>query len=74
MMLSLVVPCYNERENVRSFYNACITAFEGSFFSYEIIFINDGELVAVGNHEYLLEHCPEYQRTVELQRLEDERK
>ena len=42
MMLSLVVPCYNEGENVRSFYNACITAFEGSFFSYEIIFINDG--------------------------------
>ncbi len=42
MLLSLVVPCFNEGENVRSFFDACINAFEGKISSYEIIFINDG--------------------------------
>ncbi len=38
----------------------------------KIIFIDDGELVAVGRHEELYESCPDYRRTVDLQRLEDE--
>ncbi len=42
MLLSLVVPCFNEGENVRSFFDACTAAFEGRISSYEIIFINDG--------------------------------
>ena len=40
----------------------------------KILFLDDGALVAVGTHEQLLESCPEYRRTVELQRLEDEEK
>ncbi len=42
MKLSLVVPCYNEAENVANFQEAVINAFSGCSFDYEIIFINDG--------------------------------
>ena len=42
MKLSLVVPCYNEAENVSLFQNAVITAFRGCGYDYEIIFVDDG--------------------------------
>ena len=42
MKLSLIVPCYNEAENVAAFQEAVIAAFSGCGYSYEIIFINDG--------------------------------
>ena len=42
MKLSLVVPCYNEAENVAAFQDAVIGAFEGCGYDYEIIFVNDG--------------------------------
>jgi glycosyltransferase involved in cell wall biosynthesis len=42
MKLSLVVPCYNEAENVSAFQDAVIGAFEGCGYDYEIIFVNDG--------------------------------
>ena len=42
MKLSLVVPCYNEAENVLPFQQAVISAFSGCGYDYEIIFINDG--------------------------------
>ena len=42
MKLSLVVPCYNEAENVRPFQEAVISAFTGCGYDYEIIFVNDG--------------------------------
>ena len=42
MKLSLVVPCYNEAENVAAFQEAAIAAFEGCGYDYEIIFIDDG--------------------------------
>ena len=42
MKLSLVVPCYNEAENVAAFQDAVITAFDGCGYDYEIIFVNDG--------------------------------
>ena len=38
----------------------------------KIIFIDDGELIAVGRHAELYESCPEYKKTVDLQKLEDE--
>lgn len=40
--LSLVVPCYNEQDNVKEFYNVCCATFAGKVEDYEIIFINDG--------------------------------
>ena len=42
MKLSLVVPCYNEAENVSAFQDAVISAFDGCGYDYEIVFINDG--------------------------------
>ena len=42
MKLSLIVPCYNEAENVAAFQDAAITAFDGCGYDYEIVFIDDG--------------------------------
>ena len=38
----------------------------------KIIFIDDGEVIAVGRHAELYESCEEYKKAVDLQRLEDE--
>ena len=42
MKLSLVVPCYNEAENVRPFQDAVMAAFDGCGYDYEIIYVDDG--------------------------------
>ena len=42
MKLSLVVPCYNEAENVAAFQEAVIGAFAGCGYDYEIVFVDDG--------------------------------
>jgi len=42
MKLSLVVPCYNEAENVAAFQEAVIGAFEDCGYDFEIVFIDDG--------------------------------
>ena len=42
MKLSLVVPCYNEAENVQAFQDAAISAFENIGYDFEIVFIDDG--------------------------------
>ena len=41
MKLSLVVPCYNEADNVALFQQAVISAFDGCGYDYEIVFIDD---------------------------------
>ena len=42
MKLSLIVPCFNEAENVINFQSAVIKAFDGCGYDYEIIFVDDG--------------------------------
>lgn len=42
MKLSLIVPCYNEAENVFAFQEATIQAFENCGYDYEIVFVDDG--------------------------------
>lgn len=42
MKLSLIVPCYNEAQNVLPFRNAVLDAFRDCGYEYEIIFIDDG--------------------------------
>ena len=42
MKLSLVVPCYNEAENVSVFQEAVIGAFADCAYDYEIVFVDDG--------------------------------
>lgn len=38
----------------------------------KIIFIDDGKILAVGSSQQLYRTCPEYAKTVDLQRLDDE--
>ena len=38
----------------------------------KILFVEDGKVIAAGTHRELLESCPAYRSTVELQKLEDE--
>ncbi len=42
MKLSLVVPCYNEAENIYAFQDAAINAFAGCGYEFEIVFVDDG--------------------------------
>ncbi len=42
MRLSLVIPCYNEQDNVEKFYNETVKAFSDESFDYEFVFVNDG--------------------------------
>lgn len=61
MKLSLVVPCYNEAENVFAFQDAVIQAFEDCSYNYEIVFVDDGSRDAT-LHElrklYKQQRCP----------------
>ena len=41
MLLSVVVPCYNEENNLRPLCAACREALEGVA-EYELVFVNDG--------------------------------
>lgn len=42
MKLSLVVPCFNEEDNVEAFQEAVIAAFCDCGYDYEIVFVDDG--------------------------------
>lgn len=42
MKLSLIVPCYNEQDNVQEFYHCTKACFLGKLDNYEIVFVNDG--------------------------------
>lgn len=61
MKLSLVVPCYNEAENVAPFQDAVIQAFQGCGYDYELVFINDGSRDATLHNLkklYSAQKCP----------------
>ena len=61
MKLSLVVPCYNEAENVAAFQEAVLGAFAGCGYEYEIVYINDGSRDATLHNLKKLYHaqaCP----------------
>ncbi len=61
MKLSLVVPCYNEAENVAAFQEAVLGAFSGCGYDYEIVYINDGSRDATLHNLKKLYHaqaCP----------------
>lgn len=61
MKLSLVVPCYNEAENIGAFQDAVISAFENCGYSFEIIFIDDGSYDATLHNLkkiYSAQKCP----------------
>lgn len=41
-MLSVVIPCYNEEENIHLCYEEVVSNIDTNRFNYEIIFVNDG--------------------------------
>ena len=61
MKLSLVVPCYNEAENVVAFQDATIAAFNGCGYDFELVYVDDGSSDAT-LHElrklYAAQRCP----------------
>ncbi len=61
LKLSLIVPCYNEAENVAAFQQAVMGAFEGCGYDYEIVFVNDGSRDATLHNLkklYAAQACP----------------
>lgn len=42
MKLSLVVPCYNEENNVKLFHDTAAAVFDNEGYDYEMVFVNDG--------------------------------
>lgn len=42
MKISLIVPCYNEQDNVREFYRVATNVFSDNLYEYEFTFIDDG--------------------------------
>ena len=61
MKLSLVVPCYNEAENVIPFQEAVIQAFDSCGYDYEIVFVDDGSTDATLHNLkklYAKQACP----------------
>ena len=61
MKLSLVVPCYNEAENVNAFQNAVINAFSGCGYDFEIVFVDDGSADTTLHQlrkEFKAQRCP----------------
>lgn len=60
MKLSLVVPCYNEADNVKLFYEKVEATFYEQTFDYEYIFINDGSRdQTYANLKKLVENHPQ---------------
>ena len=61
MKLSLVVPCYNEAENVVAFQEAVMQAFNDCGYDYEIVFVDDGSSDATLHNLkklYSAQNCP----------------
>lgn len=61
MKLSLIVPCYNEAENITLFQNAVIDTFQNIGYDFEIVFIDDGSTDATLQNlrkEFRLQRCP----------------
>lgn len=42
MKISLIVPCYNEQDNVEEFYRIATNTFTSTNYDYELTFVNDG--------------------------------
>ncbi len=61
MKLSMVIPCYNEAENIALFQDAAVRSFSDCGYDYELIFIDDGSTDAT-MHElrkvFHAQRCP----------------
>lgn len=50
MKLSLIVPCYNEQDNVEAFYEVAKQVLDTEKCSYELVFVNDGSKDGTQEH------------------------
>ena len=46
MLVSIVVPVYNEEENIAIFYNAVTKVMTGLPYEYELIYVDDGSTLS----------------------------
>lgn len=61
MKLSLIVPCYNEAENITLFQNAVIETFQNTGYGFEIVYIDDGSTDSTLQNlrrEFQQQRCP----------------
>lgn len=61
MKLSLIIPCYNEAENIEAFHEAAVKTFSACAFDYELIFVDDGSTDATLHQlkkMYQAQECP----------------
>ena len=61
MKLSLIVPCYNEAENITLFQNAVIETFQSTGYGFEIVYIDDGSTDSTLQNlrrEFQQQRCP----------------
>ena len=61
MMLSLIIPCYNEEACVEAMQNAVIEAFADAPYTYETVFVDDGSRDGTGaalRRLYKAQKCP----------------
>ncbi|MBR3837820.1 MAG: glycosyltransferase family 2 protein [Clostridia bacterium] len=69
MLLSIVVPCYNEEENIRAFYDKTKEALGGALAHAEFVFIDDGsEDGTVKELKKLCQTVPERVRVISFSR------
>lgn len=69
MKLSLIIPCYNEAENIRNMYDLVVRTFCDCGYDYEMVFVDDGstdQTAAV--LDALFQSCGENLKVVQLSR------
>lgn len=69
MKLSLIIPCFNEQENVGAFFDAARSAFAQKSYDYELLFVDDGSTDGtMAALEALYERAPERVRVISFSR------
>lgn len=42
MLISLIIPCYNEEKNIQNLYKSITYTMETNYYNYEVVLVNDG--------------------------------
>lgn len=64
MLLSVVIPCYNEEENIRLFYKTIVQVFGPMMKNTELVFVNDGSTDGTMEHLHKLHNKTPYKMKV----------
>ena len=66
--ISVVVPLYNEQENVRELYRRLVASLEAIDMSFELVLVNDGSRDKIWEILQMLAHCDDRVVAVDLSR------